>query len=165
MTSEKKALPFPSIPRLYKVVIFLSFTTAHLRSTRSFWCVFINQINDAFFLLTFWNYVTFLSVLFMYFEIGVFKWRGRVRVGGGHITFHISTFSHDDCVFQWFWAHKKVHADSHMQRYRSSRPFFFPSTIWWDQICHRACSQYTPGGVAGNYTSLERCGWKNSEWN
>lgn len=29
---------------------------------------------------------------------------------GGHITFHISTFSHD-CVFRWFWAHKKVHAD------------------------------------------------------
>lgn len=52
-----------------------------------------------FLLLTFWNYATFLSVLFMYFEIGVFKWRGRVGVGGDISLF---TFPHFHTMIVYF---------------------------------------------------------------
>lgn len=96
MTSETRLFPLLPSPGCTKLW-FLSFKTAHLRSTRSFWCVFTSQINDAFF-LTFWNYATFLSVLFMYFEIGVFKWRGRAGVGGTYHFTHFHIFTQRLCI-------------------------------------------------------------------
>lgn len=100
MTSEKKALPFPSIPRLYKVVIFLSLTTAHLRSTRSFWCVFINQINDAFFSSSLFGIMShFYQYYLCILKLGYLNGAGVSGLGGDISLF---TFPHFHTMIVYF---------------------------------------------------------------
>lgn len=63
----------------------------------------------------------------MYFEIGVFKWRGRVGVGE---TYHFSHFHIFHTVIVSFsgseHTQRYTQTNSDMQRCRSSRPFSFP---------------------------------------
>lgn len=80
--------------------------------------------------LTFWNYATFLSVLFVYFEIGVFKWHERVGVGGagGVGGILLFTFPHFHTMIVYFSGFKHTQANSDMQRCPSSGPLSSLST-------------------------------------
>lgn len=76
----------------------------------------------------------------------------RACWGQGDIS--LFTFPHFHTMVVYFsgseHAKRSTQTDNGMQRYRSSRPFSFPSTIRWDQVCLRACSRCAPGGVARN---------------
>lgn len=122
-----------------------------------------------FFFLTFWNYDTFLSVLFMYFEIGVFKWCGRIGVGGDISLF---TFPHFYTMIVYFSGsgHTKRYTQTNRGTDHLFLSLFLQQYDGTKNATERVVSLMSaPGGAVRNCATLEhdlkylKSGWKNSE--